>query len=166
MVAVRERIRINGLPISEEAFARYFFDLWDSFDAHPEVSCCEQGNQYTAQLTNSGQRLYDSTPHKPAYFRYLTLMAFHVFLQEKVAATILEVGIGGTYDSTNIVPKPLATGITALGLDHTAILGNTIEAIAGQKGGIFKVYLNTGTQLSRTDAIIARQSCFDCKAAA
>ena len=69
----------------------------------------------------------------------MTLMAFHVFLQEKVDATILEVGIGGTYDSTNIVPKPLATGITALGLDHTAILGNTIEAIAHQKGGIFKV---------------------------
>jgi folylpolyglutamate synthase len=37
MVAVRERIRINGKPISEEAFAKYFFDLWDSFDAHPEV---------------------------------------------------------------------------------------------------------------------------------
>ena len=66
-------------------------------------------------------------------------MAFHVFLQEKVDATILEVGIGGTYDSTNIVPRPLTTGITALGLDHTAILGDTIEAIAHQKGGIYKV---------------------------
>lgn len=66
-------------------------------------------------------------------------MAFHVFLQEKVDATILEVGIGGTYDSTNIVPQPITTGITALGLDHTAVLGKTIEEIAHQKGGIYKV---------------------------
>lgn len=68
-------------------------------------------------------------------------MAFHVFLSEKVDATILEVGIGGTYDSTNIVPKPLTTGVTALGLDHIFILGKTIEEIAHQKGGIYKVIL-------------------------
>lgn len=53
-------------------------------------------------------------------------------------ATVLEVGIGGTYDSTNIVPKPIVTGISALGLDHTAVLGNTIEEIAKNKGGIYK----------------------------
>jgi folylpolyglutamate synthase len=66
-------------------------------------------------------------------------MAFHVFLQEQVDATVLEVGIGGTYDSTNIVPKPLATGVTALGLDHVPLLGRTLEEIAHQKAGIFKV---------------------------
>ena len=66
-------------------------------------------------------------------------MAFHVFLQEKVDATVLEVGIGGTYDSTNVIPKPLVTGITALGIDHIYVLGNTLEEIAGQKGGIYKV---------------------------
>ena len=66
-------------------------------------------------------------------------MAFHVFLQEKVDATILEVGIGGTYDSTNVVPTPLTTGITALGLDHIFVLGKTLEEIAHQKGGIYKV---------------------------
>lgn len=54
-------------------------------------------------------------------------------------ATILEVGVGGRYDSTNIVPKPIVTGITALGLDHTAVLGKTLEEIAWQKGGIYKV---------------------------
>lgn len=47
--------------------------------------------------------------------------------------------MGGRYDSTNIVPKPIVTGITALGLDHTAILGKTLQDIAWQKGGIFKV---------------------------
>lgn len=55
-----------------------------------------------------------------------------------VDATVLEVGIGGTYDSTNIVPKPIVTGVSALGLDHTAVLGNTIEEIATNKGGIYK----------------------------
>ncbi len=51
---------------------------------------------------------------------------------------ILEVGIGGKYDSTNIVPKCVVAGIVQLGLDHTALLGNTVEEIAVQKAGIFK----------------------------
>lgn len=65
-------------------------------------------------------------------------MAFHTFLSLGVAATVLEVGIGGTYDSTNLVPKPVVTGITSLGLDHVAVLGNTIQEIALNKGGIYK----------------------------
>ena len=66
-------------------------------------------------------------------------MAFHVFMQLKVDATVLEVGVGGTYDSTNIVPSPVVTGITALGIDHVNVLGRTLTEIAWQKGGIFKV---------------------------
>ena len=65
-------------------------------------------------------------------------MAFHVFKALKVDATILEVGIGGAGDSTNVVPKPITTGITALGMDHVAVLGGTIEAITRQKAGIYK----------------------------
>lgn len=57
----------------------------------------------------------------------------------KVDATVLEVGVGGRYDSTNIVPKPIVTGVTALGHDHTAVLGKTIAEIAWQKAGIYKV---------------------------
>lgn len=68
----------------------------------------------------------------------MTLLAFHAFLSLGVEATVLEVGIGGLYDSTNIVPKPIVTGISALGLDHTAVLGNTIEEIAANKAGIYK----------------------------
>ncbi|KAG6854860.1 hypothetical protein C0991_012050 [Blastosporella zonata] len=74
----------------------------------------------------------------PGYFRFVTLLAFHVFLSLKVDATVLEVGVGGTYDSTNIVPKPIVTGVTALGIDHVTVLGKTLEEIAWQKGGIFK----------------------------
>lgn len=57
----------------------------------------------------------------------------------KVDATILEVGVGGMYDSTNIVPKPIVTGVSALGIDHVAVLGKTLAEIGWQKGGIFKV---------------------------
>jgi folylpolyglutamate synthase len=81
---------------------------------------------------------FKTIPEKPVYFRFLTLLAFHVFLSLKLRLTVLEVGMGGTYDSTNVVPRPLITGITALGLDHTFMLGDTVEEIAGNKGGIFK----------------------------
>ncbi|KAM5332140.1 folylpolyglutamate synthase, mitochondrial isoform 3-T3 [Glossophaga mutica] len=74
----------------------------------------------------------------PSYFRFLTLMAFHVFLQEKVDLAVVEVGIGGTYDSTNIIRKPVVCGVSSLGIDHTSLLGDTMEKIAWQKGGIFK----------------------------
>ena len=75
----------------------------------------------------------------PAYFAFLTIMAIHVFQKEQTDVTILEVGIGGQYDSTNFVRKPVVCGVTSLGLDHVSILGNTIEKIAWQKAGIFKV---------------------------
>ncbi|KAI0650676.1 FolC bifunctional protein [Trametes meyenii] len=119
LVAVRERIRINGAPISEELFTKYFFEVWDRL----------KENTKTANPT---------TPLMPSYFRFVTMVAFHAFLDLKVDATVLEVGVGGRYDSTNIVPKPIVTGITALGLDHTALLGKTIPDIAWQKAGIFK----------------------------
>ncbi|KAK0498610.1 Mur ligase [Armillaria luteobubalina] len=119
LVAVRERIRVNGEPISEEQFTKYFFEIWE-------------------KLEKNDTRKHESTPAKPGYFRYLTLLAFHAFLDMKVDATVLEVGVGGTYDSTNIVPKPVVTGITALGIDHVTVLGKTLKEIAWQKGGIFK----------------------------
>ena len=84
------------------------------------------------------QPITPGAPLRPGYFRYLTLMAFHAFKDLRVDATILEVGIGGGGDSTNVVPKPVVTGITALGMDHVAVLGGTIEAITRQKAGIYK----------------------------
>ncbi|SPO28629.1 related to tetrahydrofolylpolyglutamate synthase (met6+) [Ustilago trichophora] len=119
MTSVRERIRINGQPVSHELFTNYFWQVWDRLSENPE-------------------RKFDLTPLRPVYFRFLTLLAFHIFLSEGVQPVILEVGIGGKYDSTNIVPKCVVAGITQLGLDHTAILGNTVEEIAVQKAGIFK----------------------------
>ncbi|KAJ7929925.1 FolC bifunctional protein [Mycena leptocephala] len=118
LIAVRERIRINGKPLSEEDFAKFFFEVWD-------------------RISENKKRV-ETTPDKPGYFRFMTLVAFHTFLSLKVDVTILEVGVGGTHDSTNIVPKPVVTGITALGIDHVTVLGKTLGEIAWHKGGIFK----------------------------
>lgn len=95
-------------------FAKYFFEVWDKLEASP------------------------SPLLKPVYFRYLNLLSYHVFLQEKVECAIYEVGVGGEYDSTNIVERPAVTGISTLGIDHTFTLGETVEKIAWHKAGIQK----------------------------
>lgn len=116
LVQVRERIRINGKPISPELFTKHFWRLYHQLEKFKD----------------------DSHVSMPAYFRFLTLMAFHVFLQEKVDLAVVEVGIGGAYDCTNIIRKPVVCGVSSLGIDHTSLLGDTVEKIAWQKGGIFK----------------------------
>jgi folylpolyglutamate synthase len=62
----------------------------------------------------------------PAYFKFLTLMAFHTFIEEEVDVIIIEVGIGGEYDCTNVLRRPIVCGITTLDIDHTSLLGLTI----------------------------------------
>ncbi|XP_009567867.2 folylpolyglutamate synthase, mitochondrial isoform X1 [Cuculus canorus] len=116
LVQVRERIRINGQPISKELFSKYFWLVYNRLE--------ETKDPVHASM--------------PAYFRFLTIMAFHVFLQEKVDLAVVEVGIGGAYDCTNIIRAPVVCGVSSLGIDHTSILGDTMEKIAWQKGGIFK----------------------------
>lgn len=74
----------------------------------------------------------------PPYFKFLTIMSFYVFLHENIDVAIVEVGIGGQYDCTNIISGTKTVGITSLGLEHTQILGNTLEEIAWQKAGIIK----------------------------
>ena len=66
-------------------------------------------------------------------------MAFHHFKKTNVSTAVIECGVGGEYDSTNVLPSPKVTGITSLGIDHTAMLGNTIEEIAWHKAGIMKI---------------------------
>ncbi|XP_054440312.1 folylpolyglutamate synthase, mitochondrial isoform X2 [Pteronotus mesoamericanus] len=117
LVQVRERIRINGQPISPELFTKHFWRLYHRLEETKDSNSCVS---------------------MPGYFRFLTLLAFHVFLQEKVDLAVVEVGIGGAYDCTNIVRKPVVCGVSSLGIDHTSLLGDTMEKIAWQKGGIFK----------------------------
>lgn len=70
-------------------------------------------------------------------FEIITAIAYDYFASEQVDVTIMEVGMGGLLDSTNVC-QPILTGITTIGLDHVALLGNTLEAIAEQKAGIIK----------------------------
>ncbi|XP_028159838.1 folylpolyglutamate synthase, mitochondrial-like isoform X1 [Ostrinia furnacalis] len=115
LVAVRERIRLGGRVMSEENFARHFHRVYDKLEA----SQAFEGDM-------------------PTYFLFLTVLAYNVFLQEKVDVAVVEVGIGGALDATNVIRKVPVVGITALGLDHTAILGNTLPQIAAAKAGIMK----------------------------
>ncbi|KAI8374580.1 Mur ligase [Radiomyces spectabilis] len=139
LVAVRERIRINGEPISEDQFAKYSQDVWDRLEATKEEALAEMEakDKDMKDMVKSGRQ----HPDKPVYFRYLTLVALHAFMQENVDVAILEVGVGGEYDSTNIVEKPIVCGITALGLDHVSVLGDTIDKIAWHKAGIIKPHV-------------------------
>uniref|UniRef100_A0A3Q2NVZ9 Folylpolyglutamate synthase n=1 Tax=Fundulus heteroclitus TaxID=8078 RepID=A0A3Q2NVZ9_FUNHE len=131
LVQVRERIRIDGRPISKDLFTKYFWQVYGRLD---ETKAAHGGSM-------------------PAYFRFLTILAFHVFLQEKVDLAVIEVGIGGAYDCTNIIRRPWVCGISSLGIDHTQILGDTIEKIAWQKGGIFKPGVPAFTVTQPEDAM-------------
>lgn len=108
LVSVRERIQINGVPVSETLFAAYFFEVWEAVSS------------------------------KPSYTSFLTILAFHIFIKEGVNAAVVEAVVGGEYDSTNIICMPTVVGITPVGLDHIKTLGPELKDIARQKAGIFK----------------------------
>ena len=80
----------------------------------------------------------DGMCDEPTEFELITAICFLYFADSKVDVAVLEVGLGGRLDSTNIIQDPLVTVITAMGLDHTGVLGNTISEITGEKAGIFK----------------------------
>jgi folylpolyglutamate synthase len=137
---VRERIQIDNQPISEEKFAKYFFEVWDKLEA-------------AAKAENAPT----DVPTKPVYFRYLTLMALHAYLHEGIDSAVIECGIGGEYDSTNILTKPTVTAVTSLGIDHTAMLGSTLPEIAWHKAGIFKQGSVAFTAPQKDEAIAVLQ---------
>ncbi len=104
----RERIRINGTPVSEEYIVRFVREHHHLFD---ELS--------------------------PSFFEITVAMAFQYFAEEQVDIAVIETGLGGRLDSTNII-TPLCSVITNIGLDHTRFLGDTLPQIAAEKGGIIK----------------------------
>lgn len=108
LVDLRERIRINGVPVSEEFIVRFV--------------------ERTKDLI---------TDIQPSYFELNVAMAFTAFAEEGVDIAVIETGLGGRLDSTNII-TPLLSVITNIGLDHTQILGDTLELIAKEKAGIIK----------------------------
>jgi dihydrofolate synthase / folylpolyglutamate synthase len=108
LVDMRERIRLDGAPIGEAAFTRTMAEM------EPEL-----------------RRL------RPTYFETMTAAAFLAFARAGVDTAVVEVGLGGRLDATNVI-LPAACAITTIDFDHMDKLGKTLEAIAGEKAGILK----------------------------
>ena len=106
-----ERIQINGINIPDERI----------------IEAIEQVKGFVDQMKD-----------KPTEFELITVIALLYFYQCKCDIVVLETGLGGRLDSTNIIPAPEVAVITAIGLDHTRELGDTVEKIAGEKAGIIK----------------------------
>lgn len=113
---VNERIRIDGLPIGDEDFAHHYFRVDD---------CANR-------LVSEGR-----LPAHPSYFEMMTAVAFEAFAEARLDLAVLEVGMGGRLDATNVV-EPLLSVITDISLDHTEWLGDTITLIAREKAGILR----------------------------
>jgi dihydrofolate synthase / folylpolyglutamate synthase len=111
--SMTERARIDGLPISRERFAALLDAMMPAID----------------RTTAAHGR--------PTYYETLLALAFAYFAQDRVDVAVIEVGLGGRLDGTNVV-APLVAAITSVGYDHTDVLGNTIEEIAFEKAGIAK----------------------------
>ncbi len=108
LVDFRERIRVNGICIDE---------------------------QYVIDFVEKEKDFFE--PLKPSFFELTTAMAFKYFADQKVDIAVIEVGLGGRLDCTNII-TPILSVITNISLDHTQFLGNTLEKIATEKAGIIK----------------------------
>lgn len=115
LVKMNERIMIDGVPVSDEVFSEVF----------------------TQTLGAVKQMEAEGLEH-PTFFEFLFGMGMLAFSQAEAEYVILETGLGGRLDATNSFEHPFLSVITSIGLDHTEILGDTIEKIAGEKAGIIK----------------------------
>jgi dihydrofolate synthase/folylpolyglutamate synthase len=115
---VTERIRLNGDPIPADKFVETYDEL------EPYLAIVD-----SESLANGGPAM--------SYFEVLTGMAFAAFADAPVDVAVVEVGMGGTWDATNVV-SPLVSVVTPIGMDHADYLGDTVELIATEKSGIIK----------------------------
>lgn len=116
LIRINERFRIDGREVSDEAFTEAFH----------------------AVMQAAGQVMREEGEAHPTYFEILFLMGIRMFSRSAVDFVILEVGMGGRLDATNVIKKPLVSVITSVSLDHMQYLGETIPEIAGEKAGIIK----------------------------
>ncbi len=93
---------------------------------------------YTEKVLEKAREMVDEGHESPTEFEVVTAIAFLYFAEKQADYVVLEVGLGGTGDSTNVVKQPLVCIIASISLDHTDRLGNTVEAIAREKAGIIK----------------------------
>ncbi len=115
LIDIKERFCINGKVVLEESFSK----------------SCERVKKLSKSMMEKGFC-------HPSYFEFLFYMAMDLFHQAEVDYVILETGLGGRLDTTNVIRHPLVSVITSIGLDHTEYLGDTIEKIALEKAGIIK----------------------------
>ena len=115
LIKINERFQINNVPVSDETFLKAYEEVASVIDAMVKDGFCH-----------------------PTYFEILFAVTMVIFRDEKVEYAILETGLGGRLDATNIIEHPIATVLTSISLDHTEILGETIEQIAWEKAGIIK----------------------------
>jgi dihydrofolate synthase/folylpolyglutamate synthase len=114
LAEIRERICVDGEPISRERFTEVYIEL-----------------RPYAELVDARQ------PFKLSFFEMTTAMAYAAFAEAPVDAAVIEVGLGGTWDATNVIEAPVAV-VTPISLDHTHLLGDNVRDIAGEKSGIIK----------------------------
>jgi dihydrofolate synthase / folylpolyglutamate synthase len=124
LVKFNERIRINGVPVSD-------MDVLNAYEAVKDVY--------------AGHR-------EPTFFEYTTAMAFHEFARAKVDWAIVETGMGGRLDATNVL-NPKLSIISNISLEHKQYLGNTIAEITAEKGGIIKQAIPVVTGVSQKEAV-------------
>lgn len=113
-----ERFQINGQEISPEKLEKYYV----------RMECAMEQMERTQQ----------PSLRQPTLFEVETALAFLYFAEEQVDVALIETGMGGTYDTTNVIEHPLLTVISSVSYDHKAFLGDTLEEIAGEKAGIIK----------------------------
>ena len=137
LATIRERISLDGEPISEEGFIA----AWE--DVAPYIRMVDERS-----AAAGGPRM--------SFFEVLTVMALAAFADAPVDVAVVEVGLGGTWDSTNVVPSDVEV-ITPVGRDHCAWLGDSLEEIAANKAGIIKdgATLVTAAQPAAVQAVIA-----------
>ncbi len=98
-----------------------------------------------AELTNYIRPLAESMEEKPTEFELITAIAMEYFKRESCDIVVLECGMGGRLDSTNVISSPVLSVITGISLDHTSFLGNSIQKIAFEKAGIIKKNTQVGS---------------------
>jgi dihydrofolate synthase/folylpolyglutamate synthase len=109
-----------------------------SFRERMQVNSTLIGEEHVVRLLPEVYRLCEEHGIPATFFEITTALAFMFFLEEKCQAVVLETGLGGRLDATNVVKSPALAVITSIGLEHTRILGDTIEMIAKEKAGIIK----------------------------
>jgi dihydrofolate synthase/folylpolyglutamate synthase len=113
LIDIRERVQINNRNISKKKFAEYFTQVKGAFDKFETADNC-----------------------RITYFEAVIALAYYVFRKEKTDYAVIETGLGGTYDGTNVIHVPKVAVITRLGFDHEHILGRSLREIALHKAGI------------------------------